>query len=211
MKHLFILLLLPVCGRAQNTDEPMPISGEYYLRGVPEVASGFRFEADSFQFFMIYGASDRFGKGSWKEEGDGIVLSSLPKPAPDFVLRETKTTGDGKLRILITDPNQMVLRSIYCRIETADTMLQGETDETGLILFDHPGAVKTIALLHAMWPNEPVPMAVSDPKADYFQFTLSPTIVEVEFKNLVLHRDGEALVGGHPLLQGDTFRYEPDH
>ena len=47
--------------------------GEYYLSGVMETASGFKLNPDStFQFFFSYGALDRSGSGTWKQEGNNI-------------------------------------------------------------------------------------------------------------------------------------------
>jgi hypothetical protein len=55
------LLIMETGIQAQAT-----IPGEYYLRGVTEVGSGFLIKADStFEFFFSYGALDRMGSGKW--------------------------------------------------------------------------------------------------------------------------------------------------
>ena len=47
----------PGSPKAQSFSE---VIGEYSLKGMPEMAAGFKFNEDStFQFFYIYGAADR--------------------------------------------------------------------------------------------------------------------------------------------------------
>ena len=56
-------------------------TGEYYLRGVMETASGFKLNPDSsFQFFFSYGALDRMGSGKWTVRGNELILNSRPRP-----------------------------------------------------------------------------------------------------------------------------------
>ena len=51
-------------------------AGEYYLRGVTEVGSGFLLKPDStFQFFFSYGALDRQGSGTWRIKEKEIVFT----------------------------------------------------------------------------------------------------------------------------------------
>jgi hypothetical protein len=73
---------------AQLTDNK--IAGEYYLKGVMEVGSGFRFLEDhTFDFFFSYGALDRMGKGTWKLVEDKIVLNSESWPGERFQNEKT--------------------------------------------------------------------------------------------------------------------------
>lgn len=184
-------------------------TGEYYLQGVPEMASGFRINPDgSFEFFFIYGAVDRFGQGTWVLQGDNLVLDSPPKPAPDFILQRAKTVDTPRIVIHITDPNTAILRYVLCRLETvAGDTLQGESDAEGRIVFEQKAPVRSIALLHELWHNPPCVTPVGDPAQNFFEFTIAPTIMEVTFERLVLRPDGDGLRGGHPLMRGDDFFY----
>ena len=48
-----------------NLNAQKNITGEYYLQGVIETASGFKLNDDStFEFFFSYGALDRYGSGN---------------------------------------------------------------------------------------------------------------------------------------------------
>src|SRR5687767_4228719 len=87
--------------------------GEYYLQGVPEMATGFKLDKDnSFEFFLIYGALDRHGSGNWKEEKGQVIFQSKPWSGKDFALLKSKTVSDNSITIRITDNNENVLRYI---------------------------------------------------------------------------------------------------
>lgn len=185
------------------------LTGEFYLQGVPEMASGFRINPDStFDFFFIYGAVDRFGRGVWALSGDEILLDSPPKGVPDFMLQTAKIVDHGRIVIQVTDPNTAILRYVLCRLETTDgETLQGESDANGRIVFEPKKPVRNIALLHELWPNEPCVTEAADPANNYFEFTISPSIIQIVFTDVVLRHDGNNLRGGHPLMKGDDFLY----
>ena len=51
------------------------LAGEYHLDGVMETGSGLRLRDDgSFEWFFTYGALDLGARGTWKREGDTVVL-----------------------------------------------------------------------------------------------------------------------------------------
>src|SRR5881275_521147 len=76
------------------------VEGAYYLQGVMEVGSGFKFNADhSFEFFYSYGALDRVAKGTWEQHGDSLILNNAPKPPKDFKLVQSKNTGSRQIII----------------------------------------------------------------------------------------------------------------
>lgn len=213
----YSLHLLPLClfflpappAGAQN-DTAMP-TGEYYLRGVHEMASGFRINADSsFDFFFIYGAVDRFGKGTWAKNGDTLILNSPPKPAPDFVLKSSKATDDQGIVIQVSDPNTAILRYVLCQIETvAGDTLRGQSDSDGRIVFETKAPLRSIGLFHELFANQPCITAISNPGDNYFEFTFSPSIVDVSIEQLKLKIEADGLRGGHPLMEpGKEYFYE---
>ncbi len=175
-------------------------TGEFYLQNVTEVASGFRFNADStFEFFYMYGAIDRFGKGTFEQKGDSIILHSAHKPDHDFILQSAKATPEPTITIRISDPNPQVLRHVLCQLETPDTVLQGESDAQGAIIFQK-APIKAFALLHQFWPDRPSVYPVDQPDLNYFELTIDPHIVEVDFNGIILLYAEETLNGPHPLL-----------
>lgn len=188
--------------------QPMFQPGEYYLRGVMEVASGFRFNEDhTFDFFFSYGALDRVGKGAWEQQGDSLILTSPPKPEKDFILVKAEHRPKPGIVIQISDTNEMVLSYVYCKVQTPQGEMEGESDNRGAIRFEATG-ISTISLIHQIWPDRFSVFPIDDPTLNYFEFTIDPRIVEVAFNNLVIYLDGENLRGHHPLMMGDDFRYE---
>lgn len=187
---------------------PMFQPGEYYLHGVMEVASGFRFNEDlTFDFFFSYGALDRMGKGTWEQQGDSLVLNSPPKPDKDFILIKAEHRSMPGIIIQISDTNEMVLSYAYCRVQTPQGEMEGESDNRGAIRFEAT-AVSNISLIHQIWPDRFSEFPVDDPSFNYFEFNIDPRIVEVAFDNLVIYLDGENLRGHHPLMKGDGFKYD---
>ena len=160
-----------------------------------------------FDFFFSYGAVDRFGSGTWEERGDNIILNSPPKPAADFVLQESRATGDGQLVIQISDPNTRILRYVVARIKTPTGYEFARADDGGRIALPRR-PIEEIGLVHNLWPDRPSYFVVSDPALTQFVFSIDPRIAEVEFRDLVLRADDEGLTGKHPLLAGAEYRYD---
>lgn len=189
-----------------QTKQPMK-TGEYYLEGVMEVGSGFRFNNDNtFNFFFSYGAIDREANGIWEQKGDSLILNNAPKPEKDFALVRSMKTKYNETVIKITDPNQMILRNIACRIQTPQGELEGETNQYGEITFDKT-QVDQISLIHAFWPDRFSDFTITEKDHNYFEFRIERWIVDVEFKNLVLKADKNSLTGPHPIMQGNKFSY----
>src|SRR5688572_25938295 len=94
------------------------IAGEYYLQGVMETASGFKLNADSsFQFFFMYGAMDRYGKGKWSVQGDTVIMTSTQQQTHDFALEKSEKGESDSITIRISDANEMLSRYLLCVIK----------------------------------------------------------------------------------------------
>jgi hypothetical protein len=177
------------------------LQGEFYLRGVMEVSSGFKFNEDhTFEFFFAYGALDRIAKGSWMQYGDSIILNNSPKPSLDFKLLRAEKNGKKEITIKITGANQMVLRNIYGSVKYGDSVLQKRSDQKGTMTFEKHH-IEKISLIHEFWPDRFSVFDVDDPAKDYFEFSIEPWIADVEFKNFVLILKDNLLVGSHPTLE----------
>jgi hypothetical protein len=75
MKTLLILLMALAPLAALGDD----LAGHYVLRGVMEVGSELWLKPDgSFEFMLAYGAADYSAKGTWRHEGDAVILPRLP-------------------------------------------------------------------------------------------------------------------------------------
>jgi hypothetical protein len=187
------------------------IPGEFHLQGVTEVASGFRFNADStFDFYFVYGAVDRFGRGRWQRAGETVILNSPARTEPDFILQEAKELPGAKnqLVVQVKDANRQILGYVYGQVKLADgSTVQAESDADGRIVFPLATRAVEFSLIHGLWPNQPVPFALTDPRVNYYEFSISRQIVEVEFRELVLRAEGDNLVGAHPLMEEEEFTY----
>jgi hypothetical protein len=182
--------------------------GEYYLAGVPEMASGFKLDPDNtFQFFLMYGALDRYGSGEWKE-GDGrVIFQSKPWSGKDFALVESKVVEDNAVVIKITDANDEVLRHVQASLKGMEGTWQ-PADESGIIQFQKQDVVSGISLVFAFCPERFSVFRIDNPLHNYYEFRFEPWIVEYFFDDFQLEIMEEGLKGAHPMMDGKDFYYE---
>ena len=96
-------------------------AGEYYLRGVPEMATGFKLNSDnSFEFFLIYGALDRHGSCKWRVNKEQVIFQSKPWSGIDFALLKSKTVSDDSITVRITDNNENVVRYVAVSLKNGE-------------------------------------------------------------------------------------------
>jgi hypothetical protein len=82
------------------------LNGVYSLKGIQDMAAGFKFTPDGrFEFFYMYGASDRNATGTYTVEGDTIKLKSDKEPGKDFKIVSQKKAGQG-YTIEVQDANK---------------------------------------------------------------------------------------------------------
>jgi hypothetical protein len=204
--QILIILTLSLNMNAQISTGK--ITGEYYLRGVMETASGLKLNEDSsFEFFFSQGALDRFGKGTWKLVDGKIVLNSRPKPPVDFALLESKHEPGNFIQIKLTGVNEYLLHFLEAKIKTSKGEEYGQTDSHGVMRI--PAADVEEITLHFLICGERVSVfRPADKKHNYFEFKPEPWVDEVFCENLTLRIEEAELVGAHPLLQGNAYHYE---
>lgn len=199
-----VFILPAFCMQAQTSKT---MTGAYYLRGVTEVASGFKLNADStFEFFFIYGALDRYGTGSWQEKEGKLVLNSRPQPSRDFALVTSKAVPGDQISIRIIDSNSMLLPYVHARISPGDADQLVTADQQGMILLPKQ-KIDCITLLFEFCPERHSTFSVADTTHNYFEFRFEPWLMEVFFNNFALQSDKNGLYGKHPLMEGAQFRY----
>jgi hypothetical protein len=182
--------------------------GEYYLRGVMETASGFRLNSDStFQFFFSYGALDREGQGTWKLDGDHVVLNSRKKPAHDFALVQSKKTTDDQIVINIIDGNSFFLKHVYCIVKSGEKKQEGLTDDDGRIVFERQ-AMDSVELIFEFCQEKISVFTTLNKDHNHFEFRFEPWMMEVFFENFIIKSEATKLSGPHPLLTRESFDYE---
>lgn len=182
--------------------------GEYYLHGVPEMATGFKLDKENtFEFFLIYGALDRYASGKWKEEKEQVVFQSRSWSGKDFALLKSKTVSDDSITIRITDNNENILRYVAGSLKKGEDVSWQPADEKGFIRFPKQ-AVTVISLISEFSPERFSAFTPQNPLHNYFEFRFEPWLAEVFFNDFRLTITSEGLKGKHPMLTGDEFLYK---
>lgn len=168
------------------------LDGIYSLTGIMEMAAGFKFTPDGrFEFFYVYGASDRNATGTYAVRGDTITLKSDKVPGQDFKVDVQQKKGNG-YTIRVKAPNEYLLRNVACIYFTGETREYAETDSEGVIHLDIP-AVDTLYLRHEIFPDIPTLIKDKDNDNTYFEVSLLPSLGQVSFKGIDLMMNGDTL------------------
>lgn len=205
VKKILFLFILFSMSNDMTAQQDFP--GEYYLRGVTEVGSGFLFKPDStFQFFFSYGALDREGSGKWSVKDKQVILNSKPRPLLDFALISSKAVNNDFISIKITDANELLTRYVYVKMLSNGEVLEGMTNDKGEIRF--PAKKIDSLLLVFQFCPEKISVFHPDKSFNYFEFRFEPWIVEYFFKDFHLSLDEKGLRGKHPLLDEKDYIFQ---
>ncbi len=183
--------------------------GEYYLKGVMEVASGFKLNADStFEFFFSYGALDRSGSGKWTLKGHEVEFSSDRKPSADFSLVKSENMRDlpGTAVKIITGGQSYLASYVHARLVEGSQSELKTANSHGLIQskLKHPDSIH---LAFEFCPEKVFEWTVNDSTHNYFEFKMEPGITEVIFDHFTLHWEEGKLSGPHPLMKEKQFEF----
>lgn len=169
-----LMMLFPMENYAQKTEQI------YMLNGVMETAAGFRLLDDhTFEYFFSYGAADKWGKGTWKKEGDKIIFTSYhQQPEQDFILRESKKSDNKFIQITIADSAGNPYRYVACMLNNNER----STDEKGIVRYE-PDTARYLRLYHPIFS---IRLTTIDLPKDKNDFLLAPScdLSEVFFNNL---------------------------
>ena len=208
LTNTFLMLFFPihVMTQVKNSNDSLP--GEYELRGVHEMASIIRLNADSsFDFFFSYGALDREGKGRWHEGNGTVELQSRSAPGHGFTLEKSQHASASCFHISVQEKNSNLFAYLYCTLHTPSGEITRKLDSHGSLYVDAAG-VSSITMVFELCPDNPSSFPIIDPTLNELVFTMNPSLFEVYFNHLVLKVRGRNLEGPHPLLNGNDFTYE---
>jgi hypothetical protein len=167
-------------------------SGIYELRGIHDMASGFKFDSDrTFEFYYIYGAVDRMAKGSYEIVGDTIKLKSQKTAGNDFEIKTQKKQGSG-YHLEFTDPNSYLIGDIICISVQGNKKTQYESNQDGIIQIPEE-KVDIIYAQHQLFPDALSVIKEEANQNNYFQLALKPSLAEVSFKGIDLFISGDEL------------------
>lgn len=207
-KTILLILIIVNCLKMEAQKTASSPVGEYLLRNVMETACGFKLNEDSsFQFFFSYGALDRYGEGKWSVQNDKVVFNSKPRPATDFALIDSSAGMKKKILIQLTEVNEMMRRHVYCKIKGGGKEQEAMTNDKGVAEFASQ-TVETIELIFEFCPEKTSVFHVSNKGLRSFRFRPEPWLMEVFFQNFPLRLTEDGFVGGHPLSNQTSFRYE---
>ncbi|WP_460967499.1 hypothetical protein [Spirosoma migulaei] len=203
------LIICLMAGKSVAQSSKKTMTGEYYLSGVREVGSGIKLNADStFDFFFSYGALDRMGQGTWKQQGKQIILNSRPRPLRDFALVTSRTVPGTGLTIRIVDPNKQILRYVECAIKNGKAIQREMTNSDGQVHFTQQ-APEAISLRFELCPDRYSVFSITNTAHNYFEFRFEAWIAEAFFENVTYTLSETGFEGPHPLLEpGKTYSFE---
>ncbi len=209
VKKITLILFLIIAFSTMEAQQTIQtVTGEYYLKGIMETASGFKLNEDStFDFFFSYGALDRTGSGKWQQQGNQVIFSSINNKQKEFSLLNSKIEANDKVTIRIMDANPSLRSHVYAVLVSGDTKTEGMTNSKGEIIFSRQ-EVDHIQLVLEFCPEKTFIFNNSLKLHNYFEFKIEKGIMEVFFDQLTLTLNEEGVEGQHPLLKPGTYRFK---
>ncbi len=168
------------------------IDAAYRLTGIHDMAAGFQFKPDgTFEFYYIYGASDRNATGHYSISGDTIQLKSDKVAGEDFTITHQSKKGN-KYKIVVTEKNKYLLKHIIAVAMVGNKENVFESDENGVIEIDLKKC-DTIYMQHQFFPDALSLIKDENNDNNYFEVTLNPSLQQVSFKGIDFFIDGDKL------------------
>lgn len=206
-KRFGVLVLLISVTTGLWAQDAKELEGGYFLDGVKDVKSGFQLSANyTFKFFLNQNGIDRYGSGRWEVDKNTIVFTGRPKPARDFKLLAARRVNDNFVTVKFTDDNPAIIKNIECNLFTARGRQKLFTNAEGIVRFNK-FEVDSIQIRSLLFPDHPFTFICTNKIQNNFEFGFDKSIYEVFFDNFILLYTNNMLVGQHPLLKGNQFRY----
>lgn len=168
------------------------IAGEYHLRGIHDMAAGLRLtEEGAFEFFYIYGAVDRFARGSYTVEGNVIKLKSDKEAGKDFTVKKASKRTGGYI-IKVQDVNPMLAQYVKCIVFNGQEKAVEFMNSKGELHLSTPHADK-IYLQHELFPDIATEIKNESNDNNYFEVSLNPSLQQVSFKGIDFKIENQTL------------------
>jgi len=189
MKNFLTILLFHT---ALFTMAQTKITGEYHLRGIHDMASGLRFtEQGTFDFFYVYGAVDRFAKGTYTVEGNVIKLKSDKEAGKDFTVNKASKRAGG-YTIKMQDANPMLAQYVKCIVFNGQEKAIEFMNSKGELHLSTSHADK-IYLQHELFPDIATEIKNESNDNNYFEVSLNPSLQQVSFKGIDFKIENQTL------------------
>ena len=186
------------------------LAGHYILQGVMEVGSELWLKPDgSFEYMLAYGAADYWAKGTWKRDGNAIILQSSGKEEAPFRLLRSEAGKAGRIRVWVIGKNGKGVPNIHVQLQTNGKPIEATTDSEGAAVFPDAPDATAVAFEVRVYQLEAGPYKI-DPKDKDFYFEINGDgIQQVLFQDEHLAIDGKGLVMTH-WKEGPAMHYEKD-
>ena len=186
--------------------ETQELAGEYMVTNLREMATGFLLKPDnSFQFFLTYGALDRYATGQWRREGDTVFFNSGEWSGADFtIVQSEKGDEEDGIMVRLDPPNPML--AAYLLLSLAGGK------ENSWIQFRGPGelrlepqAFETLSFQFEFCPER---FTALTPVKGHTVFSVRPeqSLFELFLRDFSLQITVEGMKGRHPMMEGE-FEY----
>jgi hypothetical protein len=204
MKKAFMVLMLSTAIAAAAQD----VAGHYFLTGVMEVGSELMLKPDgNFEFMLAYGAADYWAKGTWRRDGNAVLLTSSGEKEEPFRLLRSEAGKPGRIRVWVMGKNGKGVPNIDVALLAEGEPLTARTDEEGAATFPDAPKAHAVAFEVRVYELDAGPFEI-DPKNKDFYFEINgDAIQQVRFKDERLTIDGKALIMTHGD-PGKPMRYE---
>lgn len=188
---LILLIAIPVVAE--------DAAGHYVLSGVMEVGSELWLKPDGkFEFMLAYGAADYWAKGTWRQEGNAVILQSDGKKEDPFRLLRSEAGKPGRIRVWVIGKDGKGVANIHVGLLAGDHPLEATTDEDGAAVFPDEPKAHAVAFEVRVYELEAGPFEIDASSNKDFYFEINgDTITQVLFESEKLPLNDGALMMTH--------------
>lgn len=188
----FLLALAAVAAYGQD------LAGDYVLHGVMEMGSELTLKPDGkFELMIAYGAADYWAKGTWRKDGNTVVLHSAGKKEEPFKLLRSEVGKTGQIRVWVMGQNKKGVENIDVHLITGGKALDGRTDSDGLAAFPDAPKAHGVAFEVPVYQVATAPYPIDDTHKDYYYEINGDNITQVFFTDEPLTIQGNNLIMTH--------------
>jgi hypothetical protein len=187
-----LLLTLPVfCGILCAADSA---AGHYVLEGTREVGSELLLTRDgNFQFVLAYGAMDLMARGTWRQEGDTVILNSTLSQEPVFRMSRGSSNSPASLRVTVKGADGQPAERIDVILNGPAGSSRGKTDEHGVAVFQDLHSAQSVSFHVPVYDFEAGPFPLDAAHNDFEFVVNGEAIMQVPFREERLKIQGNTL------------------
>jgi hypothetical protein len=169
-------------------------AGHYVLEGVRETGSELLLKPDgTFEFMLAYGAMDLDAQGSWRQDGDSVILNAKVSGEPLFRQSKTAVSEKPGIHVKVVGPAGEPAQNIDVTVNAEGGWVHARTGGDGIAEFAAAHNAKSVAFRIAVYDATMGPLPL-DPTRNEFEYVLNgDAITQVPFKDEHLKFDGKGL------------------